>query len=326
MITFPDDGYAARVDEIMARLEDCDSDVWLSTRSLSLLARDPDRNRALCGARGVYTNAGPQGALAELAIIAMPNLNFQDAQFRDAVNQFIQWAREGGNRINLPDPGIDSVAVLGFVLGMVRSLGNTIQRITVLQSQYLNSDQYTVPMPSDTATATATSTTAACSVSCEVRCAMYGAIKDCETACPTCSVTGEASPTAYATITTTPWSWPTEVAAAAPISKCDGDQSNLPWNVFKDVYKNFCAEVDKDVTKELAWLVDGLGNQAEGTIAKRTGETKRTPPTDASQYKDWRITLKWEPRDSDKDYCLTSCADTYADLQGGDCKMMTVLY
>lgn len=108
-------------------------------------------------------------------------------------------------------------------------------------------------MPSTTAAPSSmTTTTGTCSGACTVSCSLLGVIEYCKTGCPSC----KPQPTDFTTVTTEGWAWPTSLPDVQPVNQCNGDMSDLPWGVFKDIPSKFCAEVDKDPTKPLKWIVN----------------------------------------------------------------------
>ncbi|KAK8016932.1 hypothetical protein PG993_015121 [Apiospora rasikravindrae] len=318
VITLPDN-LAARADEIMARMIKCSTDEITgnkpSQRFQKARADDREVHDALCGARAIYTNGGVNGALAALDLVQLPRLNFRDGALAAAMNQFVAWARQGGAQIQLPAPQIDGFALLAFTLGLIRAAGNTLQRVNVLRETYLKADVPTITsMPTATRTDAKTTTAASsCSASsCTVSCSMRGAMQFCQTGCP-CS--GQAQPTLYSTVAFDPWAWPTSLPNDGPAKDCPGDLSEFPGNVFykdKGVPAKFCAEVSKDTKKPLEWMVNSYGEQA-----KRLGA--RTPPPNPDTWKDYRITLMWNPREGENDVCSEDCTGAFDAFRGSEC-------
>ncbi|KAF6801131.1 hypothetical protein CSOJ01_11989 [Colletotrichum sojae] len=300
---------ADRTNEIIARFRSGSGECDLEDpgrRARHVLARGPSvAGEALCAARAVAVNADPGGALADFGLMRAPHINFADESVARAFAAAVAWARARGDRVALPWPQVDNGAVLGHALRFVVALGKTLGRLNTIPASALKTDMPTAPMT--TPAPTATTTSGACSLApCTLGCSMAGVIQFCNTKCPKASCSTTASATERETVTepVIPWTWPTgvpEIEVPRPEKSCEMDKvSGMPWNVFRDVPKKFCAEVDKNQGKALEWTVDSFGNQV------KLG--KRTPPPSPAAYDDYRITLKWEPRESG-DFCMMSCAE-----------------
>jgi hypothetical protein len=161
------------------------------------------------------------------------------------------------------------------------------------------------------------------SLECSASCTFLGAIRDCNTWCPTPTLDEPYTrPSNYIvkTVAMEPWQVPMQISTKpAPIGLCPpppGNETDFPLDLFAGVYTKFCEQAEKSKETTM-WVVNPEGEQAP---AKRSLLRFFTRRANTDQYKDYRFTLTRVNRE-DKKECLTSCANAYRQLSLQDmCK------
>lgn len=299
--------------------------------NLRLRKRLDDLGGVICGAQAIILNA--ENALADLLVLQLNLLLFTAEDAARAMAIAIQFARDMAPALGVNAASASALGTAAFGLAWIVKMNNqALGTENVIPGNQLKGTMAPTVGPTTairtTASTTAPRTTSSTSsssssslVGCLADCTMVGAIKRCQTQCPTPASGAPPKGTNYEVKTTTirPWHplpYSQQFPMKDPVAACaPGEDTAFPQRLFVESYAKFCLEADKSFD-ELRWMVNATGEQDTGQAHPFL---KRDPPPTAEQYSGYNITLWWKPASDSEFICSKSCKDAFNQLAYSEC-------
>jgi hypothetical protein len=93
--------------------------------------------------------------------------------------------------------------------------------------------------------------------------------------------------------------------------------SHFPYKLFRNVYSQFCKEVDSKYDyQDTTWMVDSAGNRIP---PRKNKVQQRSPPENPEAYKDYRINLFFSPDVDTRFTCGKKCKDAFDLISESPC-------
>ncbi|KAH7127662.1 hypothetical protein EDB81DRAFT_908042 [Dactylonectria macrodidyma] len=322
-----DPDLAARIDEIMHRTSQCQDGSAFDSSHPASRKRDPGTlGNAICGAQGAAAMAQPGGTLNDILLINGPTFHFRAAEFAAAAQQVVNFVRDWAPILALDPAMATEVGQTLFIL----AVDTLMNGVPLAAENPVKQDLVEEGEPDEDPSIT-TTTDCPRPTECVVNCdgagdKFYICETDCQTKTDECAT--DTSNTMLVTTTAT-HEWDAYATASSesgedlqaqdPECENQANRSNFPVKVFYDVNSDqnvvhqFCDEVGNDQGSSLSMIVDSHGS-------KLPNLRRRSPPANADDYQDYKVSLTWEPAEgADMASCPKSCKDVWYGIAQGGC-------